>query len=298
MPQRATALLIAGPTAAGKSAIALEVAERYGAILVSADAMQVYRGMDIGTATPAPDELARVPHVGVNIVEPDEAFSAGDFVALADEAFASGQPVIVAGGTALYMRALVRGLVHTPPVDPILRARLQQTPDLHAELSKVDPELANRLHPNDRLRLVRGLEVWTQTGTRLSELQAEHAKAPDRVRTLGVWLDRDDLYQRIDARVLQMMRDGYLDEVRALLDAGVPRDCRPMRSLGYRHLASHLLDDLDLDEAIRLTQRDTRHFARKQRTWHKHLGVPDAPSDHRSAVLRAAAALFEAHIPR
>src|SRR5690606_5707082 len=140
----------------------------------------------------------------------------------------------VAGGTSLYLRAMVRGLVPTPEVDPALRAELEGLPDLYPRLEAVDPALAARLHPNDRLRLVRGLEVFHATGRRLSALQDEHARAPDRVRAVGLWLDRSDLDARIDRRVRRMLDDGYAEEVRRLLDAGYGRELKPMQSLGYR----------------------------------------------------------------
>ena len=290
--ERPHILVLAGPTAAGKSAAALAVAEAYGAVLLSADAMQVFIGMDIGTASPSPEERARVPHLGVDVVQPTERFSAADFIRIGDEALATGRPVIAVGGTALYLRALVRGLAPTPEVDPEVRAAVEALADPHAELERVDPPLAARLHPNDRKRIVRGLEVHRQTGRTLSSLQAEHAATPDRVRVTGVWLDRADLDARIDERVHRMLDAGYLDEVRALLDRGVPRDARPMRTLGYRHLCDHLLDALELDEALRRTARDTRRFARKQRTWRRHLGFPEVRAEHEQAAFAAARRAF------
>lgn len=280
------ALVLAGPTAAGKSALGLALAERIGGVILSGDAMQVYRGMDIGTASPSAAERARVPHFAIDVVEPTEPFSAGDFLVEAERAFSTGCPVVVVGGTSLYLRALVRGLAATPAISGAIRARVQALPDPHETLSEIDPPLAARLHANDLQRVHRGLEVFYATGERLSDLQAAHAAEPDRVFARGLWLDRNDLDQRIDARVHLMIEAGYVDEVRALLDRGVPRDARPMRSLGYRHLCDHLLDALPLAEAIRRTQRDTRRFARKQRTWRKHLGYPEALSDAMAQAMR------------
>jgi tRNA dimethylallyltransferase len=265
-------LILGGPTSAGKTAASLAVAEALDAVVVSADAMQVYRHLDIGTGKATAEERQRVPHFGLDRVDPDEAFDATDFVALADAVRAEHPRVVVAGGTSLYLRGLIRGFVQTPPVDPTLRAELQTIDDLHGELAKVDPPLAERLHPNDRVRLVRGVEVWRQAGVRLSELQAAHQAAPDRLAWRGLWLDRPDLDERIDARVLAMIEAGYVDEVRRVLQLGFDRSLKPMRGLGYRHLCDHLLDELPLDEAIRRTQRDTRRFARKQRTWQNTLG--------------------------
>jgi tRNA dimethylallyltransferase len=290
--ERPTVLMLGGPTAAGKTEAAIAVAEAFGAVIVSADAMQVYRGMDIGTAKVTPEERARAPHVGIDLVDPNQDFDVSDFLALADEAIASGAPVVVAGGTGFYLQALLRGLVRTPPVDPVLRAGLEADPELYRRLQEADPVLAERLHPNDRVRLVRGMEVFLQLGRRLSELQDEHATAPNRVEAVGLHLDRDDLDARIDARVLQMMERGYLEEVRGLLAAGYGPELKPMQSLGYRHLASHLLHGLPLEEAVRLTQRDTRRFARKQRTWMNTLRFEEVREGHVRRALEVAGVAF------
>jgi len=287
-------LLLGGPTSAGKTAASLAVAERFGAEVVSADAMQVYRGMDIGTGKASAEEQAVARHHGLDVVDPDQPFDATDFVALADRARVEAGRVVVVGGTSLYLRGFVRGFVPTPAVDPALRAELEAIDDLHAVLAEVDPVLAARLHPNDRVRLVRGVEVFRQSGQRLSELQAAHAAAPDRVASKRLWLDRDDLSERIDARVHQMVADGYVDEVQRLLEAGYGPELKPMQSLGYRHLCEHLLGDLSLDEAVRRTQRDTRRFARKQRTWQNTLRFDAVDARDVDEVLNAAAALWGA----
>ena len=286
-------LVVAGPTGTGKTAAALAVAEQFDAVVVSADAMQVYRGMDIGTGKATAAEQERVPHLGIDIRDPHEAFDAADFVALADAGIEAHPRVVVAGGTSLYLRALVRGLVATPPIDPALRAELEAITDLHPVLAAVDPVLAARLHPNDRVRIIRGIEVHRQTGQRLSALQATHAKAPDRLAVTAVWLDRDDLDARIDARVLEMVQDGYVSEVQTLLDRGYGPDLKPMQSLGYRHLCAHVLTGLDLDEAVRRTQRDTRRFARKQRTWQRSLGWERATEPPTEAARLAATIAFD-----
>lgn len=267
-------VVIAGPTAAGKTAAALTLAERSGAVIVSADAMQIYRGMDVGTGKVSANDRARVPHFGIDLREPHEAFDAADFVALVDEVLAAHPRVILCGGTSLYLRSAWRGLVATPKADLALRAELEALPDLYERLQVVDPALAARLHPNDKLRVVRGMEVFLTTGTPLSALHAAHEAAPDRLAVFGAWLDHPDLDARIDARVLSMMADGYLEEVRGLLDAGVDRRAKPMMSLGYHHLTEAILDGLPLDEAVRRTQRDTRTFARKQRNWMRTLALP------------------------
>jgi tRNA dimethylallyltransferase len=259
--------------------VALAIAEAFDAVIVSADAMQVYRQMDIGTGKATTAEREQAPHFGIDIRDANEPFDAADFVVLADEVRATHPRVVIVGGTTLYLRAFTRGLVDTPEVDPALRQELQALPNLHAELQQVDPALADRLHANDHVRILRGLEVFRITGKRLSDLHAEHASQPDRVICPGLWLDREDLDSRIDARVHQMIEDGYVAEVRGLLASGYPRHLKPMQSLGYRHLCDHVLDGLDLDEAVRRTQRDTRRFARKQRTWKKQLGYAEAWTD-------------------
>jgi tRNA dimethylallyltransferase len=281
-------LVLVGPTAAGKTDLALRLAEAHGATIVSMDAMQVYRGMDIGTAKVSPAIRARIPHLGIDVVNPDEAFSAADFAALAD---AAPEPKILVGGSTFYLRAWWQGLVDTPPVDLALRARLEALDDPHAALRLVDPVLADRLHPNDRVRVVRGLEVFHLGGVPLSTL---HAQDPKRRRdAVVVTVDAPDLNERIDRRVLQMMDQGYLDEVRGLLAAGYARTLKPMMSLGYRHLADHLCGDCTLDEAIERTQRDTRSFARKQRSFLRGLGLPDLDPDEAAAHAFAAPASRE-----
>ena len=286
-------LVLAGPTSAGKTDVAIEVALRFDAIILSADAMQVYRKMDIGTGKVSIEEQRLVPHEGIDIVDPDESFNAADFVALADEVMSRHDRVVVAGGTGLYIRSMIRGLVPAPPVDPDFRRHLEDSADLHELLGAIDPPLAARLHPNDRVRLIRGLEVHHSTGRRMSDLQAEHTTMPDRVQALGLWLDRADLTDRINGRVHKMVDAGYVAEVKGLLESGYSRELKPMQSLGYRHFCAHLLDGLPLDEAIGLTQRDTRHFSRKQRNWKRQLGFVEAFDDHCQAAMEVAEQLWD-----
>ncbi|HIE72382.1 MAG TPA: tRNA (adenosine(37)-N6)-dimethylallyltransferase MiaA, partial [Planctomycetes bacterium] len=241
---------------------------------------------------PTREEQERVPHFGLDLVLPNEPFNAGDFVDLADRVLAEHPRVIVAGGTSLYIQALIRGLVKTPQPDRELRQTLEEHPDLHAELTRLDPELAKRLHPNDSKRLIRGLEVVMLGGIRLSELQAKHATEPDRLNTVALWLDRDDLPQRIETRVHQMVAQGYLHEVQGLLDDGYDSSLKPMQSLGYRHICAHTRGEFDLDNAIELTIRATRRFSRKQRTWMRSLEFPRAVEDHLLKSTRAAQEAF------
>lgn len=281
---------IAGPTGAGKSELAIRLARAWGAVVVSADAMMVYRGMDIGTAKPTPAQRQGIPHHGLDLCEPDEAFDAAAFVALADDVIAEFPRVIVAGGTHLYLRSLVRGLVPATPVSPALRAALEAEADPWTRLAGIDPVLAARLHPNDRVRVVRGLETHAATGRTLSSMHAEHSLSPDRIGVAGIWLDHPDLDARIDARVGEMVEAGYLAEVERLFASGYA-ECKPMRSLGYRHFGAHLAGAVDLAEAVRATRRDTRRFARKQRNWRKILqwNAPDAdPWDAANAAAERA----------
>jgi tRNA dimethylallyltransferase len=263
-------LVITGPTAAGKSAVAMEICARWGATLVAMDAMTVYRGMDIGTAKPSAEDQARVRHEGLDVRAPSETFSAADFAVLAEAVIERGAPVVLCGGAPFYLRAFLDGLVPTAPVDLALRAELQTLPDPHAALAAVDPVLAARLHPNDHVRIVRGLEVHRLMGVTLSSLHA--TDQGERRAAEVVWVDHPELNARIDARVGGMMEAGYLEEVRGLLAAGVPREAKSMQSLGYRFLAAHLAGELPLEEAVALTARASRQFARKQRTFLRGLG--------------------------
>ncbi len=268
--------VLVGPTGAGKTAAALRIAERHGVEIVSMDAMQVYRGMDIGTAKATLEERARVRHHCIDVRDPTEPFDAVDFAAEVERV---GTRSVLCGGTVFYLRAWMQPLVDLPAVDPEVRARCEALEDPHAALVAVDPVLAARLHPNDRVRVIRGLEVYAQTGRRLSELH--DADPGHRKACTVVWLDRDELDSILDARVDAMMRAGYLDEVRALLDAGVPRTCKPMLSLGYKHLADHLAGEIDLAEAVLRTKVATRQFARRQRKFLRSLGfTPTSDGPH------------------
>lgn len=286
-------LVLGGPTATGKTDAAIEIARRWGAEIVSADAMQVYRGMDIGTAKPEPEVLARWPHHLVDIRDPDQPYSAADFAEDTDRILAENARVVVAGGTGFYIRALLTGLAPAPPADPELRAELETLEDPHAELARVDPELAGRLHPNDRVRVIRGLEVHRLTGEPLSRIHARHDLSSPRHPAVRLMLDREDLYARIDLRVKLMMEAGYLEEVRGLLTAGWGHDIKPMKSLGYKWLAAHLSGEVELDEAVALTQRDTRRFSRKQRNMFRSLGgFEPVDGGDLDSILRAAEQAF------
>ena len=272
---------VVGPTAVGKTAVGVILAQRLGAEIISADSMQVYRRMDIGTAKPTPAERARAPFHVVDVVDPDEEWSLADFQAHGERAAAEttgrGHRVLIVGGTGLYVRALTTRLdiPNVPPDEPA-RARwralaaTQGNAALQAELARVDPAAAARIHGNDVKRMVRALEVQAATGVPLSEWHARNraqGMAQD-VRLFGLNLaDRDALYARIEDRVDQMLADGFLDEVRGLLGAGYGRDLKPMQALGYRHLAVYLAGEWDWETAVRELKRDTRRFAKRQLIW-------------------------------
>lgn len=272
-------LIICGPTASGKSDLALRLAHALDAEIVNADSLQIYRGLDIGTAKPSPDQRAEIRHHLIDVAEPDQPFSAADFSDAADDAIrdiaSRGKRVIVAGGTGLYIRALVKGLVDSPSGAGEIRQDLQDEAGrvgneaMLERLRSVDPEMAAGLHPNNLVRIIRALEVYHLTGIPLSRYQKEHAFAPRRYDALqiGISVDRGVLYERIDDRVERMLADGLLGEVSALLAAGFGRDLKPLRSIGYKEAAAHLCGELSREEAARLIKRDTRHYAKRQLTW-------------------------------
>lgn len=270
--------VIAGPTASGKSALAIEVARRIGAEIVSADSQQVYRYFDIGTAKPTPEERAQVPHHLIDVIDPLDAFSAARFQVLADEAIAGiasrGKRVVVVGGTGLYLRILLHGVVPAPPAAPELRKALEAEAAalgreaLHARLASIDPETASWVKPTDLVRIVRALEIHALTGTTASQFRREHKFARDRFAFDLFVLDppRDELYRRIDERTARMFREGLVDEVRSLIARGF-RDAAPMKSVGYSQALAHVEGRLSLEEAITQAARETRRYAKRQLTW-------------------------------
>jgi tRNA dimethylallyltransferase len=272
-------LVIAGPTASGKSALALELARRLDGEIVNADSLQVYRGMDIGTAKPTPEQRAEIPHHLIDVADPDQPFSAADFADAADAAIrdidSRGKRAIVVGGTGLYIRALLKGLVDSPGDAGAIRQELRAEAEergnqaLQEELHRVDPELAGRIHPNNLVRIIRALEVFRLTGIPLSRYQQEHGFSSQRYRSLqiGIRVERQLLYSRIDQRVNRMLEQGLQQEVQQLLNAGYSPEAKAMRAIGYKEMAACLAGECSLDEAIRLIKRDTRHYAKRQLTW-------------------------------
>lgn len=271
-------LVIAGPTAVGKTGCAIELATRFGGELVGADSVQVYRGFDVGSGKPTAEELGGVPHHLIDIRDPDQPLDAVEYADLADEAIAAihlrGRTPIVVGGTGLWLRALTRGLVDLPRPDPQLRARLEAqadelgTPALHARLEKIDPRAADGLHPNDRVRIVRALEVYEQTGTPLGEHHARHALGTSRFDALFVVVDlpKEVHLALIRARVRSMLAAGWVEEVAALRTRWGD-DVRAFGSVGYKQILEHLRDGVPLDETEARIVKATRLYARRQRTW-------------------------------
>lgn len=272
-------VVICGPTATGKTSTAIELAETVSGEIVGADSMQVYRYMDIGTAKPTADEQACVPHHMIDIVDPDEHFDARKYAEMAHEIimelFTRGITPLVVGGTGLYIKALVHGLFEADPADHNIRRRLKEkaealgTDFLHKRLSRCDPDTASRIHPHDTYRIVRALEVYELTGKTISDHQRTHRfqDRPFRVLKIGLDLDRDLLYDRINLRVDAMIKAGLIDEVKGLLGQGYAPNLKSMQSIGYRHLVDFIEKRLSWDEALRTLKRDTRRYAKRQLTW-------------------------------
>jgi tRNA dimethylallyltransferase len=267
-----------GPTASGKSRLALELAERYGLPILSADSLQVYRYLDIGSAKPTAEEQARVPHYLIDLVDPDEPFTAADYADRGRqilEALRPGVPgALLVGGTGLYVRALTHGLIAARPLPPEARARLRAEVEddpgrARARLAAADPETARRLPPADLVRLGRALEILEATGTPPSAVRQAHRFAEGRyeVRVAALRVDARELDRRIAARVDAMLAAGLVEEVRALHARGYGSDLKPMRALGYRQIGHHLAGRLTLQEAVAAIVRETRQYAKRQRTW-------------------------------
>jgi tRNA dimethylallyltransferase len=277
-------LALVGPTASGKTELAIAIAERAGGEIVSADSVQIYRGFDVGSGKPTIAERARAPHHLIDRIDPLDHVDAARFSALAraaiDDIRARGKRPIVCGGTFLWVKALLFGLAEAPPASEPIRERhraiaaAQGRPALHALLTAVDPVIATRLHPNDLLRVSRALEVHELTGEPMSSWQARHGFATPqlRARLVGVAVEPGELSRRIAARVRGWLDAGWLDEVRALIAAGYG-DCRAMGSVGYREVRAHLETEISRAELETLIVRSTRIFARRQRTWLHHAAV-------------------------
>ena len=272
-------IIICGPTGVGKTAVGIQLAEKLDGEIISADSMQIYRYMDIGTAKPTADEQSRIPHHMIDIVDPDENFDAVRFAEMARDKVMQlhqrGVMPLVVGGTGLYIKALLQGLFQSNPVDPKTRERLMKEAAengsgiLYDRLKRVDPDTADRLHPNDSYRIIRALETIESTGRSISEHQQEHGFSDEPFNALKIYLriDRQKLYERIDKRVDMMIEEGLVDEVKKLLAMSYSADLKSMQSIGYRHMVEFLAEQLPWDECVRTLKRDTRRFAKRQFTW-------------------------------
>jgi tRNA dimethylallyltransferase len=274
-------LILSGPTGAGKSRLAIELASLFGAEILSADSMQVYRGMDIGTAKLPISERKGIPHHLIDIVDPDQEFNAALFISRAlpiiEDCHRRNIPVIVVGGTGLYVKALIGGLFRCPPSQRELRRELWRECELrgstylYERLCSVDADAAQSIQPMDTMRIIRALEVVDLTGRPFSALTQEHGFSERRFSSLHLCLhvDREALYERINTRTLWMIDAGLVREVEGLLAMGYGSELKPMKAIGYRHIVCYLKGDWQLDEAARLIQRDTRRYAKRQITWFK-----------------------------
>jgi tRNA dimethylallyltransferase len=272
-------VIILGPTGTGKTDLSLKLAPELNAEIISADSMQVYRFMDIGTAKPSPGERARVRHHLIDIVDPDEDFNAARFAGKAGEIIrrlgTEGRAVLVVGGTGLYIRALTGGLIDGPSPDRELRRRLREdlkkygAAHLHARLKELDATAAGRIGVNDAVRIIRALEVYERGGESISKKQETHGFQHGQYDFLkiGLQLPRQELYDRINRRCEDMIERGIVDEVRNLLSRGYEEKARALHFLGYKHIIGYIGGRLTLEEALRLMQRDTRNFAKRQITW-------------------------------
>ena len=294
-------IVVCGPTGIGKTTIAIELALAYRGEIISADSMQIYRHMNIGTAKPTPEERAAVPHHMIDIAAPDEPFDAARFAREAREKIAAltarkALPFI-AGGTGLYIKSLTQGIFRAKTTDPERRGQLKKEMErlgpaaLHRRLEQLDPQAARRIHPNDRFRIIRAIEVFETTGKPISDHHSEHqfGEAPFRALKIGLEMERAALYERIDRRVDIMLDMGLLAEVRRLLEMGYPSGLKSMKSIGYRHMADFLEGRASWEEAVRTLKRDTRRYAKRQYTWFKAdpevlWAPPEAQDEMRSWV--------------
>ncbi len=296
---RPKVIVIEGPTASGKTSLGVELALTLGGEIINADSMQVYRGMDIGTAKPTLEQQKGIPHHLLDVVKPDEEFNAAIYHSMARplviDVCARGKICLVVGGTGLYIKGLLGGFFKCPPADHVLRESLLEEyqhygPErLHKRLMRLDTESASKIHPNDRTRIIRALEVVYLTDRRPSDLIREHGFGDSPLKALKfcLGLGREELYELINERCLEMVRAGLKEETKALLRKGYSPDLKAMKAIGYRHMIRHIDGEWSLTETIQNLQRDTRRYAKRQLTWFR--ADPDviwiAPSDFK-VVLR------------
>lgn len=273
-------ICIVGPTASGKTALAVELAKELNGEVVSCDSMQVYKRMDIGTAKPTMEEMQGIPHHMIDVAEPDEDFSVSRYCCMAtpivDDIVARGKTAIIAGGTGLYMDSLIRGNAFAPFPSTGVRERLEAQADsegmeaMLSRLSSIDPEAAARLHLSDRKRIIRALEVYLETGQTITEHNRRTQLIPPKYSPLWLGLDFDDraeLYRRIDARVDFMLDMGLIAEIQGLLASGIPPKCTAMQAIGYKEFVSALHGEETIAQAAEAVKKSSRHYAKRQLTW-------------------------------
>lgn len=309
-------LLIVGPTAVGKTALSLELAKEFRGEIISGDSMQIYRGMDIGTAKVSVEEQKLIPHHLIDIKDPHESFSVAEFQSLALRAIGEiqerGRLPILVGGTGLYIKAVLY-YPHYVFTDQKLNAEIRDRwqkflaehgeQALWEEVNKIDPTTASRLHPNDTRRLIRALELYEETGQPMSQIKSSAEgplKSPFRFLMIGLTMPRELLYERINQRVLKMFEDGLIEEVKRLYESGLDLKSTAMQSLGYKEVIPYLEGNASLDETIELIQRKTRQFAKRQLTWFRHMpeiiwfdGSPEHYEKNIQQIKRIAAGKFQ-----
>ena len=294
-------VIILGPTAVGKTAVALALAEELNGEIVNADSQQVYRYMDIGTGKPSPADRARVSHHVIDVVDPDEEFNAALFrraaIGAIRQIHEAGQSALVCGGTGLYIKALTQGLFEGPGSDAAIRRTLASEIDEHGlshlyrRLEAIDPTVGSSIHPHDRQRIIRALEVFQLTGKPLSAWQSAHGFQDDLFTVLKIGLNRDrsELYDLINSRSEEMIRAGLLDEVRGLVGRGFGLELKPLQSVGYRQMGAVIQGAMKLAEASAAMKQETRHLAKRQLTWFRRDGEIHwyHPEKQKEEILRA-----------
>lgn len=304
---------IAGPTASGKTALAVALAQELDGEVISCDSMQIYRGMDIGTAKPTPEEMQGVPHHMLDVAQPWEDFSVSRYCAMAtpilDDILARGKTAIIAGGTGLYMDSLIRGTAFAPCPSTGIRQQLEQQvdqvgmPSMLSRLREVDPDAAARLHLSDRKRILRALEVYLETGKTITQHNLDTQALPPRYSPLWLGLDfenRADLYRRIDRRVGIMLNMGLIDEIQSLLSRGIPKNSTALQAIGYKEFIAALDGQCSVEDAADQVRQSSRRYAKRQLTWFRRnksvrwlIRNPDMDTDQILALARQTSGVFD-----